>query len=343
MEQFANLASTFLSGSISSGATSLVVVVPSVFPSTGNFRILIDSEIMLVTAVSGSNFTVTRAQEGTTATAHNSGVAIVHVFTSGALAQFRADGQQAAPYASRPAAGNTGVIFRPTDGYTLYRDNGTTWDSFGPAYPLVQPPAAAGFTLRETGSNASNVDDHGAIYFSATSRGVGEDSILADQAVPGGAGSAFTLTVGFLPNFGGQNGTAGFFNFSSCGIALYEVASTKIAFHMLYNDITDDFLHLQLGYKTSLTGAGSITGGYDVKGQPINLQPCWLRITDDGLTASSTNRTWSYSNDGKHFVSTLIQGRAFGFTTAPDRVGIYLNPLNADAAMTVVHYSLTSP
>lgn len=50
------------------------------------FRILIDSEIMLVTAgSSGTTWTVTRGVEGSTKATHSNGASVYHVLTSGAL------------------------------------------------------------------------------------------------------------------------------------------------------------------------------------------------------------------------------------------------------------------
>ena len=63
-EQFKNLASTTLSGDIDNATTSVGVASAMGFTG-GNFRILVDSEIMLVTGVSGTTFTVVRHQEGT--------------------------------------------------------------------------------------------------------------------------------------------------------------------------------------------------------------------------------------------------------------------------------------
>ena len=47
--------------------------------TTGDFRILIDSEIMKVTGVSGTTLTVARHQEGTSAASHTNGTAVYHV------------------------------------------------------------------------------------------------------------------------------------------------------------------------------------------------------------------------------------------------------------------------
>lgn len=84
-EQFANFASTTLATSVVAGTTSLVVSSTSLFPSTGNFRVLIDNEIFLVTGVSGTTWTVTPGAEGTTQAGHTSGAQIAHILTAAAI------------------------------------------------------------------------------------------------------------------------------------------------------------------------------------------------------------------------------------------------------------------
>lgn len=61
-----------LNGTISSGASSLVVSSASGFP-TPPFRIRIDSEVLEVHNAIGNTFYVYRAQDGTTSTSHGSG------------------------------------------------------------------------------------------------------------------------------------------------------------------------------------------------------------------------------------------------------------------------------
>src|SRR5581483_11731149 len=85
-EQFSNNAQSNLSAAITAGAVSLTVANASTFPMPGQFRILIDSEILLVTAVVGNTFTVSRGQEGTTAVAHVQSAYVTHVITAGGLA-----------------------------------------------------------------------------------------------------------------------------------------------------------------------------------------------------------------------------------------------------------------
>lgn len=85
MERFTNNASTTLNGAINNSTTSVVVTSATLFPTAGNFRIRIEDEIMLVTAVSGSTFTVTRAYEGTTAASHADTTTVREVLTAGVM------------------------------------------------------------------------------------------------------------------------------------------------------------------------------------------------------------------------------------------------------------------
>lgn len=64
---------TTLNGSIDSSATTLMVTSLTGFPNSPEFRVKIDSEILLVTAIDTATltFTVTRAQDGTTAASHS--------------------------------------------------------------------------------------------------------------------------------------------------------------------------------------------------------------------------------------------------------------------------------
>lgn len=82
-EQYANSAQSTLNGDITLGAASLVITAATAFPSGGNFRILIDSELIVVGAVAGTTFSsLTRGAESTTAAAHTSGATITHVLTA---------------------------------------------------------------------------------------------------------------------------------------------------------------------------------------------------------------------------------------------------------------------
>lgn len=89
MEQFKNNPVTTTTGAIdnSTNPVTFTVTSPSAFPTAGNFRIIIDSEILKVTSVSGSDFTAARAQEGTSIASHSTGATVKQVLTADGLDQ----------------------------------------------------------------------------------------------------------------------------------------------------------------------------------------------------------------------------------------------------------------
>lgn len=92
-ENTANTYQTTLNnaGTLTSGATSMIVTSATGAPAA-NFRVKIDTELILVTAKAGTTFTITRGIEGTTGASHSDGATVTHVLTSGGLAQLIAEG-----------------------------------------------------------------------------------------------------------------------------------------------------------------------------------------------------------------------------------------------------------
>lgn len=84
-EQFVNDPGTTLNGSITNVATTLIVNSSTGYPTTNSFRIRIDSEIILVTGISGTTWTITRAQESTAGAAHSNGAAVNAIISAGSL------------------------------------------------------------------------------------------------------------------------------------------------------------------------------------------------------------------------------------------------------------------
>lgn len=90
-EVFRNASQTTLNGAIDASQTSITVADGSQFPSTGNFRLIIESEILLCTARSTNTLTVQRGAEGSTAASHSSGMNVVHIATSGGMERWSKD------------------------------------------------------------------------------------------------------------------------------------------------------------------------------------------------------------------------------------------------------------
>lgn len=103
-DQFANNATTTLNGAITNVATTMTVAAFSTFPTavTGvtQFRVLIDTELILVTNVATTTWTISRGAEGTTGAAHSTGATVTHIVSAAALAGLISDAVQI-PYSSR--------------------------------------------------------------------------------------------------------------------------------------------------------------------------------------------------------------------------------------------------
>lgn len=84
-EQVANTVSGQLSGDITDVQATATLVDASAFPTSGDWRLRVDDELMLVTGVAGAVLTVTRGIEGTANVAHADGRAVKMVHTAAAL------------------------------------------------------------------------------------------------------------------------------------------------------------------------------------------------------------------------------------------------------------------
>jgi hypothetical protein len=81
LEQFANQVSSTLNGALDASTSSVIVASATGFPTSGQFSILVENELMTVTSVSAETFTVTRGAESTTATTHAHGITVKHVLS----------------------------------------------------------------------------------------------------------------------------------------------------------------------------------------------------------------------------------------------------------------------
>jgi len=124
IEKFSNLAVNVLSAAMTTTAISCSLTDAFSFPASGSFRIKIDDEILIVTAVAGNIFTVARGAEGTTARSHAAGALVRHLLTKGGLEARVANRFISDLYDNKPAAGVKGRLFLTTDGQFLEYDDG---------------------------------------------------------------------------------------------------------------------------------------------------------------------------------------------------------------------------
>jgi hypothetical protein len=139
IEHYANNPVTTLNGSINNSVTSLTVTDASTFPATGYFSIIVGSELMTVTAVSGNTFTVVRSAEGTTAASHASGVNVTQIWTKRSEDQTFLDQISAGTEASLPTEDKAGRLYIPSDTYGLFWNNGSGYLRY--RHPFLDLPA----------------------------------------------------------------------------------------------------------------------------------------------------------------------------------------------------------
>jgi hypothetical protein len=300
VEQFKNNATTTLSGTVnnSSDPVSVSVASASAFPTAGNFRILIGTEILLVTAVSGTTFTASRAQEGTAIASHASSDPVRLILTAASLDQTikdrittgvanNYDAENAWVYQATnvpvAAVKQTHMWYAPVApinesniaGYTWFNQSTSTISNDGPFSSILSTPSASANVrgLMTTWTAGQSVECW-----------VNPACYVADNSS--------TLAVGICL---GNNSDDKKFSFYvrfrvSGGFPIY--------------DIIRDY------WSNNTTGAGSSTAQFVL---PQN--PFLLRITESSGTA-----TLKYSTDGVNFNTHEAYAYSGNFTAT--RAGI---------------------
>lgn len=242
-EQIINNGADTLNGGINDSVTSLDVNDASSFPSDGNFRILIGSEILLVTAVSTNTFTVVRGAEGSTAAVHSNSDPVTQVVTAGGLQQMVKD---YAPF------------------YGLKPICNSMTDISG------NPITSADFSWVNQGTSSVVDLDHGGVQLTVTEH----TSVDIKALVKSAPSTPYTITAGFSNPCPGVNSLT--VDFPWIGLAFRESATSKISVitlspphSMLINNYDDE------------TDTVTTTSLYE-EHWAANMQEFWFQIHDDG-------------------------------------------------------------
>jgi hypothetical protein len=303
LEQYANDVSTTLNGGISDTDLTLSVDDPAGFPTSGNFRIRVGSELIIVTGVAGSVFTVTRGAEGTTAAGHADNAAVDQVLTRGSLLGLDALFVRRDTFANRPAAGQEGRLFFPSDGLTLSRDTGSAWELMYPLYTGLGQFGSADWTWVNQG-DATVTWTRGVLQLRGPVAGGAQNRMLA-RSVPG---TPYTFTVAMWPYLGSGSNVCGW------GLGLRDSSSGKLV----------QLLPVGSGgwEAQKWNSPTSFNALYTTSNLPANWanlgKPMFLRIKDDGTT-----RYFQVSHDGYEFHTGLSHARTDFIT--PDQVTIVGN------------------
>jgi len=201
-------------------------------------------------------------------------------------------------FASRPAAGNAGNLFFPSDGVSIERDNGTIWVPWGPIYPFTAP-IDGDFAWINQGS-ATVTAEKDTILLTPPTGTSGHNWRIRKKAAPA---TPYTITAIFKVNndLGNANdrGAIGFRQSSDGKLVTLGVALQNPP----YIDALDWTDPTTYGGTTHFTNTPAATLSYGL---------FHLRIEDDG-----TNRKYYYSTDGILFILLLSHARTT-FLTADE-------------------------
>jgi hypothetical protein len=309
-EQFTSLAATTLNGTINDSTNTVVVTSAALFPTTGGFSILINSEIMYVTGVSSNTFTVERSHDGTTATAHTDTDVVSHIVTPSALKRAIRDVQGLIDYGPplHSIVDNTGATIDDSDFTAINLGSSTLTEEQEGTLRLYLPPAGGTalrlFTRPHSSSNA---------YIAA----------FQWFAIPENSNSeAQHFGIGFRENSTGK---------FTCIMYVCQAHSTvNEGPHRLQVRNWDD---------TAGTGFSTIRSEEAIG---VIAPVIWLRCEDDGA-----DLTFSIGLDGANWIDIHTVGRTTFMAGGPDEVFFYgqnsgnqvATWLGTDAYLKLIHWS----
>lgn len=280
-EQHQNLSYTLLDGGCDDNDTSIAVDDGTVFPSSGNFRLICEQEIMICTARSGNTLTVVRGQEGTTPEAHADDAEISLIYTAGSLSRIMQDFSGEWGYSSNLPNG-------------VYNDAGTG--------RLV----STDFTWVNQGGASRSDGSRGNIYLRIPSDGAATNLRML-SLTPGVSTFAYVASI---KQFGAGDGNFTCFS----GLGLRENATSKV---MTIGHFGSSNSYNWGAHLAKWTNSTTVTGGSFTKSLPFCFvgDRLYLRVA---LTA--THVVFSYSLDGFEWVQIHSETITTHFTTAPDEV-----------------------
>lgn len=211
-------------------------------------------------------------------------------------------GSARAAFASRPAAGTLGKIFFPTDAPFMQFDNGVSWDSYGPVFPLgaVTDPGTAinagVWTSAKDGATMTGAGASGGANIRGRFGNV--------PATPWSLTMCFSLT---------QNLKA----FQSCGLAFRDNSGAMHIFDYVSFNVGTSVANLRA---TKFNNPTTFNADYTFLACP--QVPRYMRIADNG-----TSRICSWSMDGINFLTLHTIGRTDFLTTT--QVGVIVGCENS--------------
>lgn len=311
-EKLSNNAATTLSGGINNTDLTLTVASGTGFPATGNFRIKIELELLLVTNVAGTTWTVTRGIEGTTAASHGSSTPVIHVLTEKGLETYIGDYIGGGTISSLPASEKAGKLYLPDDGYALLRDNGSSWQGFGPMWRFVTP-VDSGYSWANQQSAVLTARNDGLLLNAGTAAST-TFSIRGRVKNRLGTSTGYKLTVGMMSMLDPAN-------YAMAGCGLYESSSGKAEIILCESDSgvpQSRMVRASTLQSGTITGLGTTTQFGSYGSFP---QIHWMQIEQ-----TSTNLVYRYSPNRLDWFDLRSHSITESFSAAPDQFILHVVP-----------------
>ena len=274
--------------------TTLPLVSGSAFPAEGDYRVVVDNEIMLVTAKSGNNLTVVRAYEGTTATAHNADVSVLQVVSEDGLTMLMKEHSDPWAGTSRPP-----FSIRDGSGDLLDHNDFTTVGLF-------------------TGGTISSEGAGGPVTIRQSAQG-SEFIAMGVRSVPA---TPYEIVLCLDFTYVGTTALSG--PIMGCGFR--ESSSSKLIItRWRPNDVTTQAMRINY-YTNETTYNSGLSAWKELAGWGNRH---WYKLGDDGVDLE-----WSISADGVNWSLLYTEARGANFTSAPDQVGFYTDAINSAGVAT---------
>ena len=331
-EQITNNVPTKLSAAVTTtGQTTFQVASGLNFPKVGNFRIMIGSEICIVTNVTQNSFvpatwTVTRAAEGTTASTYAIDTPINFVITQSSLRNwFSMDTRQTGTIATHPLyPPEKGDFFVPSDSfYTMVAFDGVSWKFLINGKAMTPPNFSDNvWTLESPDTNFTYASTYKApiLYSSAPAYSI-HSFYRPIPATP------YNMTIACVPHLTVTN-------YMTTGLCWRSSTGQYCLFgHGINNGSSQWWRYYNWNSYTSYSG--DISNGNPPPSW-YHGSVVWMRIRDDG-----TNRLAQFSGNGINWTTLGSTGRTTFLT--PTYFGVHLsdNGVAANMGNTILHLEIS--
>ena len=305
-ERLVNDFETTLTATCTIGSSTLQIADASGLPTEGDFRVVVNSEIMGVTARNGNVLSVTRAEENTLAVEHAEGSIVQAVVTVDSLEALRVDRDP------------------------MWVDN--------PTYQkYLRGHDQSGGEIDQSDFTGVNLGSRGTLV-----NGVGGSMVATiEDDNPTNRKHIWYLNAPSTP----YKVTLGFYGcWRHSGGAVYPQAGIVVADSTSGDRNLSWQIILDEG-DGRVTQVSHFTDPTTFSATPFNINPTqlgpvwWLQFYDD-----NTDHRFSFSYDGLHWVEAYSQSRTAWLTNAGNKVGFFFdassNNTGAQQKVIIRHFSL---